>query len=166
MSTPIWSDRSVEQARLLNPAFLAALLWSCSEGYSSVTERGIPYPLTFIAMPVTLHKATRESLPRTTRTSMATWLVQNPQAHVRFAERATALVPLIKEGILFGANGKLIEVYSSQILAATRPRSMNSFLTQASEEVNDCMKKAKFVGKWFASSGEYSTIMALWGVAP
>jgi Family of unknown function (DUF6521) len=42
MSTPIWSDRSVEQARLLNPAFLAALLWSCSEGYSSVTERGIP----------------------------------------------------------------------------------------------------------------------------
>jgi Family of unknown function (DUF6521) len=129
MTTPVWSDRSVEQARLLNPAFLAALLWSCSEGYKSVAEQGIPFPLTFIAMPVTLHKATRESLPKTTRTSMATWLVQNPQAHVRFAERATALVPLIKEGILFGANGKLIEVSSSQIIAATRPRSMNSFLT-------------------------------------
>jgi hypothetical protein len=166
MSNLAWPDRSVEQARLLNPAFLAALLWACTEGYSSIAEQGIPYPLLFVAMPVTLHKATRENLPRTARTSLAAWLVQNPQAHVLFAERATALVPLIKEGILFGANGQLIELSSSRILASTQPRSMKSFLLQASEEVKDCMKKAKFVGKWFASSGDHTTIMALWGVTP
>jgi Family of unknown function (DUF6521) len=76
------------------------------------------------------------------------------------------LVSLVKEGILLGANGQLIEVSSSRIIALKRPSSMKVFLAQASEEVNDCMKKAKFVGKWFASSGEYTTIMALWGVAP
>lgn len=166
MSTLAWSDRSVEQARLLNPAFLAALVWSCADGYSSVTKLGIPYPLLFVAMPVILHKATRENLPRAVTTSLAAWLVQNPQSHILFAERATALVSLIKEGILFGANGQLLEVSSSRIIALTKPSSMKNFLSQASEEVNDCMKKAKFVGKWFASSGEYTTIMALWGVAP
>jgi hypothetical protein len=166
MSTLAWSDRSVEQARLLNPAFLAALAWSCSEGYRNVTTLGIPYPLLFVAMPVVLHKATRENLPRAVTTSLAAWLVQNPQSHVLFAERATALVSLVKEGILFGANGQLIEVSSSRIIALAQPSSMKIFLAQASEEVNDCMKKAKFVGKWFASSGEYTTIMALWGVAP
>jgi hypothetical protein len=142
------------------------LLWTCAEGYSSVAEQGIPYPLLFIAMPVVLHKSTRESLPRSARTSLAAWLGENPQVHVRFADRATSLVSLVKEGILFGANGQLLEVSSSRIIAATRPPSMTSFLTQASEELKDCIKRAKFVGKWFASSGEYTTIMALWGVAP
>jgi hypothetical protein len=166
MNTSAWSDRPIEQARLLNPAFLAVLLWSFAEGYSSVAEQGIPYALTFVAMPITLHKSTREILPRTTRTNLAAWLGQNPQVHVRFAERATSLVPLVKEGIIFGANGHLLEVSASSIIAMARPRSMTSFLSQTSEEVRDCMKQAKFVGKWFASSGDYTTIMALLGVTP
>lgn len=166
MTSSLWADRPVEQARLLNPAFLAALLWSCTTGYSSVEEQGMPYMLSFVAIPVILHQATRESLPKTVRTSLVTWLADNSQVHVRFTERAGSLVPLVKEGILFGTNGQLIEIASSRIVAAPRPRSMASFLRQSSDEVSTCMTKAKFVGKWFASSGSYTTVMALWGVAP
>lgn len=166
MTTSIWSDRPVEEARLLNPAFLAALLWSCTNGYSSVEEQGMPYVLSFVAVPVILHKATRERLPRSVRTSLAAWLAENAQVHVRFAERATSLVPLVKEGILFGANGHLIEISSSRVVAAPRPSSMARFLRQSSDEVSTCMTKAKFVGKWFAASGSPTTVMALWGVAP
>ncbi|MEA5463789.1 three component ABC system middle component [Leptothoe sp. PORK10 BA2] len=166
MTISSWSDRPIEQARLLNPAFLAALIWSCAEGYGSIDEQGIPYPLTFVAMPIVLHKSTRESLPRAIRTSLAAWLGENPQVHVRFAERATALVPLIKEGVLFGANGQMLNISSSQIVAEPRPRSMSRFLRESSDEVQHCMKKAKFVGKWFASSGDYTTVMTLFGVMP
>jgi len=166
MTIASWSDRPIEQARLLNPAFLAALLWSCAEGYGSIDTQGIPYPLSFVAMPIVLHKSTRESLPRTVRTSLAVWLGENPQVHVRFAERATALVPLIKEGVLFGANGRMLNISSSRIMAASRPRSMTRFLRESSDEVQDCMAKAKFVGKWLASSGDYTTVMTLLGVMP
>jgi hypothetical protein len=166
MTIASWSDRPVEQARLLNPAFLAALIWSCAEGYGSVNVQGLPYPLSFIAMPMVLHKSTREILPRSTRTSLAAWLAENPQVHVCFAERAAAIVPLIKEGVLFGANGRMLNISSSRIVAAPRPRSMARFLRESSVEVQDCMTKAKFVGKWFASSGDYTTVMTLLGVMP
>jgi hypothetical protein len=166
MTIASWSDRPVEQARLLNPAFLAALIWSSAEGYGSIDDQGIPYPLLFVAMPVVLHKSTRESLPQSSRTSLAAWIGKNPQVHVRFGERASSLVPLVKEGVIFGTNGKLLTVPSTRIIAAKRPRSMASFLKEASGEVNDCITKAKFVGRWFASSGDYTTVMAFWGVAP
>lgn len=161
-----WSNRPIEQARLLNPAFLAALIWSCTEGYYSTNQQGIPYPLLFVAMPVVLHKSTRIILPRSISTSLAAWLAENTQVHVYFTERSTSLVPIVKEGILFGVNGHLFSLNSSQILAARRPRSMARFLRESSEEVRDCMEKAKFVGRWFASSGDCTTVMALWGVMP
>jgi hypothetical protein len=166
MTIVLWSDRPVEQARLLNPAFLAALIWSCSEGYGSINAQGMPYPLSFITMPIVLHKSTREKLPRSISTSLAAWLGENPQVHVRFAERATSLVPIIKEGMLFGSNGQMLNISSFRIMATPRPRSMPRFLRESSDEVQDCMKKAKFVGKWFASSGDYTTVMNLLGVMP
>jgi len=166
MTIASWSDRPFEQARLLNPAFLAALIWSCAEGYCSIDQQGMPYPLSFIAIPVILHKSTREGLPRAVRTSLTAWLGENAQVHVRFTERATSLIPLVKEGVLFGVNGQLLNLSSSRIVAGSRPRSMTRFLRESSEEVQDCMAKAKFVGKWFASSGNYTTVMALWGVMP
>ena len=166
MTLALWSDRSIEQARLLNPAFLAALIWSCAEGYGSTDSQGIPYPLLFVAMPIVLHKSTRENLPRSISTSLAAWLGNNPQVHVRFSERAISLTPLLKEGVLFGINGQLISLTSSKIVAALPPRSKNLFLRDSSDEVRDCMKQAKFVGKWFASSGDYITVMTLLGVMP
>lgn len=126
----------------------------------------MPYPLSFIAMPIVLHKSTRESLPRAISTSLVTWLGENPQVHIRFADRATSLVPLIKEGVLFGVNGQMLNVSSSRIAAATKPSSMARFLRESSDEVRDCMAKAKFVGRWFASSGDYTTVMTLLGVMP
>lgn len=166
MTIGLWSERPIEQARLLNPAFLAALIWSCADGYYSLRQEGIPYPLLFVSISVILHKSTRESLPRTVRTSLVAWLGENAQVHVRFVERATSLVPHIKESVLFGVNGQLLNLSSSRIVAETRPRSMARFLRESSNEVQVCMTKAKFVGKWFASSGDYTTVMALWGVKP
>ncbi len=166
MTISQWSRRPKEHARLLNPAFLAALIWASARGYSRIDDQGIPYSLVFIAIPVILHKTTREALPRSVSTSLAAWISDRPQVKVRFVERATSLVPLVKECILFGVQGQLLEMSSFRITAARRPRSMTGFLNEASEEVEDCMSKAEFLGRWFASHGEDETIMALWGVAP
>ena len=161
-----WVERPPEQARLLNPAFVGATIWSCVRGYTSVRQTGLPCALAFVAVPITLHKSTREVLPRSTSTSMASWLTENPRALVGFTERARAVVPLVKEGILFGSSGLMLTLDDARLTAADRPRSMARFERQATAEVKACVKKAEFVGKWFASSGDYATVMALWGVAP
>ena len=166
MSTTPWPERPLEQARLLNPAFLGALLWSCARGYSSVNTQRQPYALSFVVAPIVLHKSTRESLPSSTRTSLVAWLGETPRAHLGFAERATVLVPLVKESILYATNGGLIRLETGQLQAADRPRAMARFEREASDEVTACVRKAEFVGKWFANSGDYTTVMALWGVAP
>jgi len=165
METP-WLERAPEEARLFNPAFLGATLWACARGYRSVHDGGLPYALAFVAMPVALHKGTREELPKITRTSLAAWLADNPRALVGFPVRAQALVPLVKEGILFGSSGQLLTFENDLLIPADRPRSMAGFERKATEEVKACIKKAEFVGKWFAHSGEYTTVMALWGVSP
>lgn len=166
MTTTPWAERPIEQARLLNPAFLGALLWSSAKGYASIENGSQPYALSFLAVPVVLHKKTREILPGTTRTSLGVWLNGNPQVLVGFSGRAMSLVPLVKEAILFAASGGLVQIRMSRVVAGPRPKTMARFELEASDEVKTCMKKAEFVGRWFALSGEYTTVMALWGVTP
>lgn len=166
MSIPPWAERPVEHARLLNPAFLGALLWSCANGYASSSDDVQPYLLSFLVPPIILHKATRETLPTSTRTSLAAWLGERTEVHVGFAERATALVPLVKEALIFAANGTLLRLERARVHASSRPRAITRFEREASDEVKDCLRKAAFVGKWFAVSGSYTTVMALWGVSP
>lgn len=161
-----WSERSVESARLLNPAFLGVLLWHVAGAYASASGKPQPYPLSFLAAPIILHAGTRESLPATTRTSLVSWLGENPKAIAGFAERAVALAPLVKEAILFSSSSGLLAVQESRILAEARPRSMAAFERGSSSEVTVCVKKSAFVGRWFALAGDYTTVMALWGVAP
>jgi hypothetical protein len=97
---------------------------------------------------------------------MASWLSDNTRAQVGFAERSRSLVPLVKEAILFASNGAMLSLEDTRLVAADRPRSMARFEREATDEVKSCIKKAEFVGKWFAGSGNYTTIMALWGIAP
>jgi hypothetical protein len=166
MTLARWSDRPIEQARLLNPAFVGTLLWSCARAYQTTANQPQPYALSFLVAPVVLHKRTRESLPTTSRTSLVSWVGENPMVIVGFAERARTLVPLVKEAVLFASNGGLLQVQESRVVPGARPRSMARFEREASDEVKACIKKAEFLGKWFALSGDYTTVMAVWGVAP
>lgn len=166
MTATPWAERPREEARLLNPAFLGALLWNCANSYAATAQESQPYALSFLVAPIILHKNTREKLPGTTRTILVRWLNDNPQILVGFTDRAKILVPLVKKAVLFAACGGLIKIQMDRVVAGPRPRSMAGFERKASQEVKACMKKAEFLGKWFALSGEYTTIMALWGVAP
>ena len=63
MTTAPWNERPLEHARLLNPAFLGTLLWNCAKAYSSTANVNQPFAVSFLAVPVVLHKSTRESRP-------------------------------------------------------------------------------------------------------
>ncbi|MDD5738690.1 MAG: DUF6521 family protein [Candidatus Pacebacteria bacterium] len=160
-----WSERSIEEANLLNPAFCCAALAMSIAGYSGVNDAGMPYPLTFMVLPIVLHKQTRESLPPSTRTSLAVWMQNNADAKVLYAERLLSLKPYTREAIQFGLLYDWIALRHGWLVQTTFEESISARILQnLDNEAKDCVSRAKLVGKWFALAGSAQTVMNLWGI--
>lgn len=162
-----WTARSREEAYLLNPSFCALIAWSSAVGYRGNGDAGMPYVLPFVAVPLILHKPTRQALPRSVRTSMPAWIEENTYFRVGFAERARSLAPFVRDSLLFGTVHCLLAFDDEhRIVPAPKPRTLSGYLREGTDEVKECVKKAEFIGKWMADSGSVETTMALWGVKP
>jgi hypothetical protein len=162
-----WADRSPEERALLNPSFCANLLWHAARGYSGDGDRALSFEETFLVLPFVLHRETREKLPRSTRTSLAVWLDENPLARGRVAIRARALVPFTKEALIFAGTHGFIRIEGGRLHANDLWKTaVNRAVKESSEEVRVCAKRADFIGNWFAKAGSASTVLALMGVRP
>ncbi len=163
----VWRERPEEVANLLNPAFCCVVLTSSMVGYQTEDEAGIPFPLAFMVLPIVLHRGTRESLPRTARTSMALWLRENAEARLEFPERVIALSPHVREAVLFGTIHAAFTVQpTGRIQTPVGNNDVEHFLTRLHDEARNCVQRARFVGKWLASAGTPQTVLALWGIRP
>lgn len=162
-----WHERPKEEAHLLNPAFCCVTISAFVRGYTSVKSEGVPFPLIFMALPIVLHKPTRELLPPSTRTSMAAWLLENPSARVLFYERVLSLKPHTKEALLFGLFHNWIVTRSGGLFQTTKTEAdINKAIRKLTNEARECVMRARFLGKWFASAGAAQTVMSFWGVRP
>lgn len=162
-----WTKRPIEEANLLNPAFCCISLSSSMVGYKDINGTGMPYPLAFMVLPIVLHKATRESLPRGTRTSMVTWLQEHTEAKLQFIDRVIALRPHTREALLFGsAHGWLVLQGEGVLQTMLTDTDADRFVRQLNDEARECARRARFVGKWLASAGTTQTVMTLWGIRP
>ena len=161
-----WQVESREEAYLFNPAFLSVLLVCAAYGYRRAVERDLPFPLAFLVSPLVLHQGTRQAFPRSTTTSLAAWLEAHPDLLVGFADRARAFVPHTRQAMLFGGlHGALVFSSSGDISSASM-RGVQNLIAESTSEVQDCIRRATFVGKWFAQSGSPETVMVLWWVSP
>lgn len=161
-----WAERSHEERALLNPGFCAQLLW-CAANSCVRDLGGLSFEEAFLVLPFVLHRGTRETLPKTTKTSLAVWLDANPLARGRSASRARLLISTTKEAMIFGDRYGLIQVNTGHIQAVEGWKlPIDRALQASSDEVRECMKRAKFIGRWFALAGSTTTVMALLGVRP
>ena len=162
-----WLERPIEEANLLNPAFCCVVLSSSIVGFGSIDAAGMPYPLAFMVLPIVLHRATRERLPRDTRTTLAAWLQEHAEAKVQFGDRLVALKPHTQEAILFGClHDWLVLLQGGRLQTAVDESGADRFVRRIADEARECVMRAQFVGKWFASCGAAQTVMALWGIKP
>jgi len=160
-------SRSREEFHLLNPAFCGALSSRIAEGYASVAPRGMPFAMVFVAMPLLLHTATREALPRAISTSLAAWIESHPGLRIGFADRARVLVPFVRDGLLFAVlHGAVTFSDDGLLLPGRLPGSRTAFLDSATGNVGSCFKRSRFAGRWLAAAGSPETVMTLWGVRP
>lgn len=120
-----------------------------------------------MVIPIVLHKSTSELLPKNTRTSLAAWIQENTNVRIQFAQRVIALKPHTCEAIMFGLNyGWLILHKGGRLQTGLNNSEADRLIRKLDAEAKDCIRRAGFVGKWFASAGSAETVMALWGIRP
>ena len=160
-----WRERPIEERALLNPAFVSMMVWHAARGHAQAAPMSID--VAFLVPAFVLDGETREALPRGVATSLATWLADNPISRSRLIGTARLLVPYSREALLFGSLHGLFDVRSGHVSPeASRIRAVNRVLKQSTSEVQACMQRALFVGRWFATAGSGATVMALVGVRP
>ena len=161
-----WQRRSPEEAALLNPAFLAMVLVHGVQGYEKEIGLPMPFPLLFLVPPVVLINSTRDALPGRKDSSFAAWIQKHPNERLRFAEVAASLVPVVRESVVFAISHGALEIEKASVKALQLPRGTSARLSETTHDIQAILKKAHFVGKWYANAGTVETIMSLWGVRP
>lgn len=162
-----WSDRPTELAYLFNPAYCGWLLREATDGYASEVTGGMPLPLAFLALPLVLHKPTRDLLPRSVASVLLVWLQEHPEVRVGVAERTRELAPFTREALLFlGARGHLVVSDEGCLTTGGKLGRGKTALVARSGDLKDALQKAKFVGRWFAAAGTAAAVFQALGVCP
>lgn len=165
-----WKERTHEERHLLNPAFCSALLWSAAKGATAKAHyprKSLSFLESFIVLPLVLHQKSRQNIPNILTSSLPVWISAQPLLIANLPTRARSLVPYTREAITFGGNNSLFALEEDQIIVSTNfDRAIKAMLRTSSDEVRECMKKAEFVGKWFAHTGTPETIFTLFGIRP
>jgi hypothetical protein len=163
-----WSKRVVEEANLFNPAFGAVLLAKAADEFTRKSHRPFPFALTFLVLPIVLHRGTRSALPGSTITSLLPWIQGNRDQLINFALRVQSLRSITREAILFGTQNETLAITESGGIAvgARRQAATERRTGLFTDEARECVDRAGFLGRWFAAAGTTPTIYAAWGVTP
>ena len=101
--TVAWAERPPEEARIFNPAFCGELLGRTVSEYHRTRPATLTIVTVFLVLPLTLHRPTREALPRRANTALAGWVAEHAALLVDLPERAKRLRPVTREALLFAS---------------------------------------------------------------
>ena len=160
-----WEKRPIEIANLLNPAFCGELLRRCINEYNLKNNNGFPYSLSFLILPLILHKITREILPTARRKHFHAWLQENQNIRIGFVSRTRSLIPVTIESINFLLNMNVLSIDNNANLHLTSLK-VKTVKSQNIGEIQDCYSKAKIVGYLFSQIRKPSTVYLMFGVSP
>ena len=159
-----WNHRPIEIRNLFNPAFCGIVLFRALAGFEEEDERGIPFSLALLILPLSLHKQSRDILAQANRSYLLKVVSSHPELLVDFGARTNALLPFTLESLGFLMQLSAFEIGDDGRLQAARG-SVRKSVTGTDESVA-CQKVARFLGKEFARVGDRSTIYSSLGVRP
>jgi len=156
-----WNEPAALVAAMLNPALIATLLSAAADAYTRRQTSGMPWALSFVVAPMTLHQGTRDALPASTRSHLSTWINHHPVLRAGFPRRAKVLVAPVRAGLRFALRHDVLELHHDSLKPATLPGTTPPRDT----EMHEILKSARLLGRWMAEN-ETAAVFAGLGVGP
>lgn len=159
-----WDLRPFEIRNLFNPAFCGLVLFRALSGYEEEDDRGMPFSLTLLVLPLCLHRDSREVIVENSRSYLIKVVEKNQQIMVGFAERVTQMMPYA-----FEAFGLLMERGCIFVTEDGRIKTVHKKVRKAIDgtvEIVACQKVARVVGKEFARIADRATVYTTFGIRP
>lgn len=161
-----WSERPVEEARNLNPAFCAELVARTIGEFHRSRGSPISIAVAFLVLPLTLHKPTRDVLPGRANAAFATWVAENGPLLAELPERVARLRPISREALLFALRYQLLAIRDGELAPGNRPVRAGSRASPNTDDVNEARAAAGLLGRWFAGQATESSILQGLGITP
>jgi hypothetical protein len=158
-----WNERTSEIANLLNPAFCASVIYSVVFEYQKQKGTPMPFVLTYLILPIILHKNTRERM--NSRTNMIVWIQKFPDVLINFPQRTRSMIPFTNEAIEYLLLHQTIS-FSGSDISISKTLSKAAMQKSTDKEILACYNKSEHLGRWFAQIGVEENIYAAWGVKP
>lgn len=160
-----WEDRTSEVAYLLNPAFCSLIIYNVIIEYQKKSGNNFPFSLLYLILPLILHKNTRSRI--SSRTNMVVWLQKNPDVLVDFSMRARNLVVFTNEALEFLLHQKIMKIVNAKLSIVKKISKIKlDDFENLDQEISECLKKSKDIGRWFSKMISEENIYAAWGVKP
>jgi hypothetical protein len=151
-----------EAAALFNPALGALIITAAAAGHFEDSERGLPWLASFLVTPFVLHDPTRLSLPRDVRTSMASWLAQNPLLGDQFGMHANLLAPATRRAIRYALRSRMVRLDSTRLTSVGSVRGLSGTRGTA---LRPYYAASRLTGRWIAKT-DVLTAYSILGVRP
>lgn len=159
-----WDQRPIEIRNLFNPAFCGLVLIRSLVGFEEEDQRGMPFSLSLLILPLSLHKHTREVLLNRNRSYFLKILADHPNLAIDFGIRATNLLPFTFEALgLLMQLGTFTASTDGRLKAV--PDGVRKTVTGTSESVA-CQRVARYLGKEFGRIADRATIYSTLGIRP
>lgn len=159
-----WNQRPFEIRNLFNPAFCGLVLFRALNGYEEKDERGMPFSLSLLVLPLCLHNDSRKVIASNPRSYLLKTAEKNQQIMVGFADRVTQMLPYSFEGFgLLMERGCIAITGEGRI--RTVPKKVRKSVNGTAETVA-CQKVARIVGGEFARIADRATVYTTFGIRP
>ena len=161
-----WTERSCEEARILNPAFCGELISRTVGEHHRIRQSRLSIVTAFLVLPLTLHTGTREALPRRADATFSGWVAEHGALLVDVPDRTKRLRPVSREALQFALRYRLMAIESGGLVPGVRAVGPRTRLAVSSDEVNGARSAAELLGRWFARQGRESSVLRGMGIAP
>jgi hypothetical protein len=159
-----WKQRPVEIRNLFNPAFCGVVIHRALAGFFEESGEGMPFSLSLLILPLSLHKDSREAIAAASRSYLLRTLEKNPQMLVGFGRRTNAMLPFSFEamGLLLHTNCIIV---SGDGRLTTVDKTVRKTVSGTEESIS-AQRVARYLGREFAKIGDRVTIYTSLGVRP
>ena len=123
-------------------------------------------PLSFLVLPLVLHKQTRDELPQKADAAFVGWVAGHGPLLAGLPDRALRLAPFTREALLLMMQQGFLVAQGGGIVRGSKRLKSAAIADRTTEDTDEARSAAEMVGRWFARQGQTGLVMQALGVKP